>query len=50
MFVHFHGGHFQIGGKSREARPLLNSLASQGWVCVSATYRLGRVGRFPNAR
>jgi acetyl esterase/lipase len=20
-----------------------------GWVCVSATYRLGRAGRFPNA-
>ena len=49
VLVHFHGGHFQIGGKSREARPLLHRLASQGWVCISATYRLGQAGRFPNS-
>jgi acetyl esterase/lipase len=49
VLVHFHGGHFQTGGKSREARPLLHRLASQGWVCISATYRLGRAGRFPNS-
>ena len=49
VFVHFHGGHFQIGGKSREARALLYRLARQGWVCVSATYQLGQAGRFPNA-
>ena len=49
VLVHFHGGHFQIGGKSREARPLLHRLASQGWVCISANYRLGEAGRFPNS-
>ncbi|HEY1003055.1 MAG TPA: alpha/beta hydrolase [Streptosporangiaceae bacterium] len=49
VFVHFHGGHFQVGGKNREARALLHRLARQGWVCVSATYRLGQAGRFPNA-
>ena len=49
MLVHFHGGHFQIGGKTREARPLLHRLTSQGWVCISATYRLGQAGRFPNS-
>ncbi len=49
VLVHFHGGHFQIGGKSREARPLLHRLASRGWVCISANYRLGQAGRFPNS-
>ncbi len=49
VLIHFHGGHFQIGGKSREARPLLHRLASRGWVCVSANYRLGQAGRFPNS-
>ena len=47
VLIHFHGGHFRMGGKSREARALFYRLASQGWVCISADYRLGRVGRFP---
>jgi acetyl esterase/lipase len=41
--VHLHGGAFRVGRKSREARPLFYRLARQGWVCVSANYRL-RVG------
>jgi acetyl esterase/lipase len=45
--VYLHGGAFRSGRKSREARPLLYRLASQGWVCVSATYRLGPAARFP---
>ena len=49
VLIHFHGGHFQMGGKSREARPLLHRLAGHGWVCVSANYRLGAAGRFPNS-
>lgn len=49
VFIHFHGGHFRTGGTSRDARPLLHRLARDGWLCVSATYRLGRDGRFPNA-
>jgi acetyl esterase/lipase len=49
VLIHFHGGHFRIGGKSREARPLLHRLASQGWLCASATYRLRAAGRFPNS-
>jgi acetyl esterase/lipase len=46
--VYLHGGAFRGGAKSREARPLLYRLASQGWVCVSANYRLGRTARFPD--
>ena len=47
VMIHFHGGHFRMGGKSREARALFYRLASQGWVCISVDYRLGRAGRFP---
>ena len=47
VLVHFHGGHFRMGGKSRESRALFYRLASHGWVCVSADYRLRRAGRFP---
>ena len=39
--VYLHGGGFRSGRKSREARPLLYHLASQGWICISANYRLG---------
>jgi acetyl esterase/lipase len=45
--IHLHGGAFVIGNKSREARPLIYRLASQGWVCISANYRL-RGARFPD--
>ena len=48
VLVHFHGGAFRSGRKSREGRPLLYRLASQGWVCVSANYRLSPAGKFPD--
>jgi acetyl esterase/lipase len=47
VLIHFHGGHFRMGGKSREARALFYRLARQGWVCISADYRLRKAGRFP---
>jgi acetyl esterase/lipase len=46
--IHFHGGAFRHGRKSREARPLFHRLASRGWVCISANYRLAGDGRFPD--
>jgi acetyl esterase/lipase len=49
VLIHFHGGHFRGGRKSWEARPLLHRLARQGWICVSANYRLRQEGRFPNS-
>ena len=48
VLVHFHGGHFVSGGKNRESLPLLYRLASQGWVCISANYRLRPRARFPD--
>ncbi len=47
VLIHFHGGHFRMGSKSREARALFYRLAPRGWVCISANYRLGAAGRFP---
>lgn len=43
MLIHLHGGGFRLapGRRSFYARRLLFRLARQGWVCISATYRLG---------
>jgi acetyl esterase/lipase len=46
--VYLHGGAFRSGSKHREARPLLYRLASQGWVCISANYRLSPAAGFPD--
>lgn len=46
VLIYLHGGGFRIGSKMIGARPLLYGLASQGWVCVSANYRLGRDVRY----
>jgi acetyl esterase/lipase len=46
--VYLHGGGYFSGRKDREARPLLHRLAGQGWVCVSANYRLRPSATFPD--
>jgi acetyl esterase/lipase len=48
VMIHFHGGHFDGGHKNRESRPLLYHLASEGWLCISANYRVGPTARFPD--
>jgi hypothetical protein len=37
-----------MGRKNRESLPLLYRLASQGWVCISANYRLRPAVTFPD--
>ena len=49
VFIHFHAGGFTQGAKNSQALPLLYALASQGWLCISANYRLGRATAYPNA-
>jgi len=49
VFIHFHAGGFTQGAKNRQALPLLYALARQGWLCISANYRLGRATAYPNA-
>lgn len=40
VLVYLHGGGYRSGSKHHEGRALLHRLASRGWMCVSATYRL----------
>lgn len=44
LLVYLHGGGFAIGNKLVGGRPLLYRLASHGWICLSANYRLRQVG------
>ena len=50
VLIHLHGGGFSFapGRKSFYARRLLFRLARQGWVCISATYRLQPAATFPD--
>ena len=50
VLIHLHGGGFSLapGRKSFYARRLLFRLARQGWVCISATYRLQPAASFPD--
>jgi acetyl esterase/lipase len=50
VLIHLHGGGFSLapGRKSFYARRLLFRLARQGWVCISATYRLAPAATFPD--
>jgi acetyl esterase/lipase len=49
VLIHLHGGGSTLapGRKSFYARRLLFRLAREGWVCISANYRLGSAGTFP---
>lgn len=49
VLIHLHGGGSALapGRKSFYARRLLFRLAREGWVCISANYRLGSAGTFP---
>ncbi|MFC4147304.1 alpha/beta hydrolase [Micromonospora mangrovi] len=47
ILIHLHRGGFFSGRKNREARPLIYRLAGQGWLCVSANYRLRPQVGFP---
>ncbi len=48
VLIHLHGGALFTGRKNRESLPLLYRLASQGWVCISANYRLRPAVTFPD--
>ena len=50
VLIHLHGGGFSFlpGRRSFYARRLLFRLAREGWVCISATYRLQPAAAFPD--
>jgi acetyl esterase/lipase len=48
VLVYLHGGGYFSGSKRREGRAMLHRLAEEGWVCVSATYRLRPQVQWPD--
>jgi acetyl esterase/lipase len=48
VLIHLHGGGYTRGRKNRQSLPLLYRLASQGWVCISANYRLRPTAQHPD--
>ena len=48
VLIHLHGGGYYRGRKNSQSLPLLYRLASQGWVCVSANYRLRPAAQHPD--
>ena len=43
-----HGGAWILGSKNEQGIPLMTQMASRGWVCVSANYRLSPRATFPD--
>ncbi|MEI8258233.1 MAG: alpha/beta hydrolase [Deltaproteobacteria bacterium] len=48
VLLEVHGGAWMIGSKDDQALPLMNHLASQGWVCVTINYRLSPRATWPD--
>ncbi len=48
VLLQIHGGGWTIGNKHEQAQPLINLLASNGWACVAANYRLSPKATFPD--
>jgi acetyl esterase/lipase len=48
VLIHLHGGGYTQGHKNSQSLPLLYRLASQGWVGVSANYRLRPAAQHPD--
>jgi len=47
VLLQIHGGAWMVGSKEHQALPLMNYLASKGWICVSINYRLSPSVGFP---
>ena len=48
VLFQIHGGGWVIGAKDEQALPLMNHMARNGWVCVTANYRLSPHATFPD--
>jgi acetyl esterase/lipase len=48
VLIQVHGGAWVIGAKEQQGLPLMNLLASRGWVCVAINYRLSPRATFPD--
>ena len=47
VLLQLHGGAWMIGDKGSQALPLMYELASRGWICVAANYRLSPSVGYP---
>lgn len=47
VLMQIHGGAWIIGSKEQQALPLMNHLASRGWICVSVNYQLSPGVKLP---
>lgn len=47
VLLYFHGGAWVFGDKTEQGLPLLHHMARNGWLCVSANYRLSPGATFP---
>ena len=47
VFLYLHGGAWIFGDKREQGLPLMDYLASRGWVCVTANYGLSPRVAFP---
>lgn len=47
VLVFFHGGGYFSGGRRRTSRTLLTRFARDGWVCITADYRLRPAAGMP---
>lgn len=48
VLLHLHGGGWIVGNKNQQAKPLINYLSMNGWLCVDINYRLAPKHRFPD--
>ncbi|YCK37911.1 alpha/beta hydrolase [Actinomadura sp. ATCC 39365] len=48
VLIHLHGGGYTGGHKNSQSLPLLYRLAGQGWVTISANYRLRPQAQHPD--
>lgn len=47
VLVHVHGGAWVVGQKHQQAQPLIQYMASKGWLIVDVNYRLGPKHKMP---
>jgi acetyl esterase/lipase len=48
VLIHLHGGAYHGGRKNSQSLPMIYRLASQGWLCISANYRLRPTVKHPD--
>lgn len=48
VLLQIHGGAWIVSDKRHQGQPLMNHLATRGWVCVNANYRLSPGATFPD--